>query len=68
MVVPRVRCCFWPNTAKYLGPCEPEHYRDEEYNTCFFTFLAFLFALLRAGVAVSLLMQEVLFISVLTTG
>ena len=29
MVVPGVRCCFWPNAAKCLGPCEPEHYRDE---------------------------------------
>ena len=39
----------------------------EEYNACFSTFLAFLFALLRADVAVSLLMQEVLFVSVLAT-
>ena len=29
MVVPAVRCCFWPNTAECLEPCEPEHYRDE---------------------------------------
>jgi len=49
LVVLAVGCCFWPNTAGCLGPCEPERYQDEGSKTCFSTFLAFLFALLRAG-------------------
>ena len=48
MIVSAVGCCFWPNTAGYLGPCEPECYHDEGSKTCFSTFLVFLFALLRA--------------------
>ena len=46
-----VECCFWPNTAGCLGPCETEHYHDEGFKTCFSTFLAFLFGLLRTNVA-----------------
>ena len=47
-------CCFWSNTTGCLGPCKPEHYHDEGSNSCLFTFLVFLFVLLRADVAVSL--------------
>ena len=54
VVVPAVGCCFWPNTAGCLELCEPECYHDEGSKTCFSTFLAFLFTLLGADVAVSL--------------
>ena len=57
VVVPAVRCCFWPNTASWL--CEAEHFCDEGSKTCFSTFLAFLFVLPRANVAVSLCTQLV---------
>ena len=51
VVVPAVKCCFWPLTARCLGSCEMEHYRDVGSKTYFCTFLAFLLRLLRSNLA-----------------
>ena len=52
IVVLAVGCCFWPNTAACLGPYKTDHYHDEGSKICFSTFLAFLFRLLGANVAI----------------
>ena len=54
VVVPAVGCYFWSSTAGCSVSYETEHHYDKGLKTCFSTFLAFLFELLGANVAVFL--------------